>query len=332
MKKSLLVLLIFLTGCSSTDKKPLKQPLVYERPEHPFSNSTNDVWYQVNCDTYNFASNKLHPAPVTTVRLSQVEDENSLLEVYFEVGTNRFPDLDSKLNQNNKKMIEDNKDYIVTQKIKNFVYLENTPFFILSEDNDLDVKKELPTFLINNDPTIKDGYLSEQAALDSLITKSKSIITIENKYIHQHAKLHFISKNGDIRNISPAKIAQMIEYGIADYRIPPNEPSRKGTTQSARDIFNPEQFKDYLETTYGILPQNDYYLITDVTQYIMENGAILEELFEVETEDYIAYVYQNTTSLNEKGEDWERRIAEFTKHRYNGERTRDRFVENLKSR
>ncbi|MEG0727728.1 MAG: hypothetical protein RR422_08830, partial [Erysipelothrix sp.] len=139
-------------------------------------------------------------------------------------------------------------------------------------------------------------------------------------------------KNGDIRNISPAKIAQMIEYGIADYRIPPNEPSRKGTTQSARDVFNPEQFKDYLEKTYGILPQNDYYLITDVTQYIMENGAILEELFDAETEDYLAYVYQNEISLNEKGDDWKRRLGEFTKQRYHGERTRDQFVEYLNSK
>lgn len=334
MKRLLLIFLFLVVGCSSiTEKKaPLKAPLTYDRAKSPFSNSSNNVWYQVNYDTYHSASNSSYPDPVITIKLTEPLSDNSLLEVYYEVNTNNINNIENKLNSVNKSMVDENLDSIIYQRTKNYNYLGDTPFFILSEDNDLEVKKELDQFYVNPDSTINDRYLAEQSAKNLLLQKSNSIITIENKYIHKYSDLFFISNNGDIRSVAVFKILNMIEFGIKDYRDPNLKFEDKSFDDVVKVITEPTEFKKYLEETYGVMSKNDYYLISDVTKYIMDHGAVLGKLFEATTDDYLAYVYQNPVSLKETGKNKEKKIGEISKQKYNEERTRDSFLKFLNTK
>lgn len=121
----------------------------------------------------------------------------------------------------------------------------------------------------------------------------------------------------------------MIEYGVKDNRIESLWEESSNITKDILKIFNPDQFKPYLEETYDIHPANHYISINDFSNYIMENGAVLSELLEADNDLYFGIRIYNEFLLEETGDEKKTHFSNINFNRYENERTRKALFELL---
>lgn len=323
MKKIIIVLItVLLVGCSSTKivkKNTKKEPLIYERPEKPFSNLKEDeMWYRVDYDIYNASEDKEKKVSVT---LDTKINEDTLIEGKYVLKADHPERSNGTLLPLYHNFIDEKKDFIYHQQERKYAYLGDTPFFVLSEDNEIDVKKELIHF--------QGEASSEDELKNRVLEKSGSIITVENKYIHKWAAIYFIGPNGDIRLLTMMDLVTMIEYGVKDHRTESQSDESFNITKDILKLFNPEQFKPYLEEKYDIHPANHYISISDFSNYIMAHGAVLNELLEADNDLYFGLKIDNEFMFAETGDKKKTRFSNINFNRYENERTRKALFELL---
>lgn len=323
MKKIIIVLItVLLVGCSSTKivkKNTKKEPLIYERPEKPFSNLKEDeMWYRIDYDVYNASEGEDKKVLLT---LDTKISDDKLVGGEYVLNYKSFTGKEVELPPNHSNFIDLKTDMIFDQQERKYAYLGDTPFFVLSEDNEIDVKKELIHF--------QGEAPSEDELKNRILDKSGSIITVENKYIHKWAAIYFIGPNGDIRLLTMMDLVTMIEYGVKDHRTESQSDESFNITKDILKLFNPEQFKPYLEEKYDIHPANHYISISDFSNYIMAHGAVLNELLEADNDLYFGLKIDNEFMFAETGDKKKTRFSNINFNRYENERTRKALFELL---